>query len=118
MPKVPETFSKNLRRYRELRGLTQAELALKSGVHRNSIALYEKGSQFPTLEKVAPIAAALGVEETDLFYPGEPPKPVQLKPDLLSAFDMIAEARKNLKKGDPKAVQELISRLLKEEGES
>ncbi|NLY93350.1 MAG: helix-turn-helix transcriptional regulator [Myxococcales bacterium] len=51
------------RRVRELRikaGITQAELARRTGIHRPNIARVEAGKHMPSLETVARLAEALG----------------------------------------------------------
>jgi len=51
-------------RVRELRlaaGLTQAELARRTGIHRPNIARVEAGRHTPSLETLARLAAAIGV---------------------------------------------------------
>jgi DNA-binding XRE family transcriptional regulator len=51
-------------RIRELRlgaGLTQAELARRTGIHRPNIARVEAGRHTPSLETLARLAAAIGV---------------------------------------------------------
>lgn len=54
-------------RLRELRleaGLTQAELARRTGIHRPNIARVEAGRHTPSLETLARIATAIGVPTT------------------------------------------------------
>lgn len=54
-------------RVRELRlqaGLTQAELARRTGIHRPNIARVEAGRHTPSLETLARLAAAIGVPTT------------------------------------------------------
>ncbi len=54
-------------RLRELRleaGLTQAELARRTGIHRPNIARVEAGRHTPSLETLARLAAAIGVPTT------------------------------------------------------
>lgn len=68
-----------IREYRKLAGLTQQELAQKSGISMMSIRRYEKGERNPTYETISKIANALetsitslGVEATDYaYYPVE-----------------------------------------------
>lgn len=55
------------RRIRELRlaaGLTQAELARRTGIHRPNIARVEAGRHTPSLETLARLAQAIGVPTT------------------------------------------------------
>ncbi|MCZ7679569.1 MAG: helix-turn-helix domain-containing protein [Sandaracinaceae bacterium] len=55
------------KRIRELRlaaGLTQAELARRTGIHRPNIARVEAGRHTPSLETLARLAQAIGVPTT------------------------------------------------------
>lgn len=46
---------------RKMQGLTQAELAKKSGIPRSNITRFESGNYNPSLELLVRIAAALGM---------------------------------------------------------
>jgi DNA-binding XRE family transcriptional regulator len=57
-------------RIRELRlaaGLTQADLARRTGIHRPNIARVEAGRHTPSLETLARLAAAIGVPTTSVL---------------------------------------------------
>lgn len=57
-------------RLRELRreaGLTQAELARRTGIHRPNIARVEAGRHTPSLETLARLASAIGVATTRIL---------------------------------------------------
>ncbi|MGE0065843.1 MAG: helix-turn-helix domain-containing protein [Dehalococcoidia bacterium] len=56
---------------RRERGLTQEDLSLATGVHRNYIGGIERGERSPTVEKIATLARALGVSLSDLFARAE-----------------------------------------------
>jgi DNA-binding XRE family transcriptional regulator len=59
-------------RLRELRlaaGLTQAELARRTGIHRPNIARVEAGRHTPSLETLARLASAIGVPTTVVLSP-------------------------------------------------
>jgi transcriptional regulator with XRE-family HTH domain len=56
---------------RKERGLTQEELSLATGVHRNYIGGMERGERSPTVEKVAVLARRLDVSLEDLFARAE-----------------------------------------------
>ena len=56
---------------RFLRGLTQAQLAERSGVSRETLNLIETGRQSPRLVTMQAIAGALGLEVGDLFDVGD-----------------------------------------------
>lgn len=53
--------------YRERAGLSQAALGEKAGVSQVAICKIETGQNKPRIETVFRIAAALGVEMSDLF---------------------------------------------------
>jgi DNA-binding XRE family transcriptional regulator len=53
-----------LRALRIAAGLTQAELARRTGIHRPNIARVEAGRHTPSLETLARLAAAIGVSTT------------------------------------------------------
>lgn len=64
---VPIDGARLGQRLRELRlaaGLTQAELARRTGIHRPNIARVEAGRHTPSLETLARIATAIGVPTT------------------------------------------------------
>lgn len=53
--------------YRKQRGLSQAELAKKIGVSRNSISSIERGEYIPSLETAFKLCIALCVVIHELF---------------------------------------------------
>ena len=55
-----------LKELREARFLTQRELAEKSGVGIATVARIEKGTHSPSFRTIKRLAAALGVEPSDL----------------------------------------------------
>lgn len=54
-----ERFPERLRKSREIRRLTQAELAKKAGLPAASISHFETGTRFPSGESLARLADAL-----------------------------------------------------------
>ena len=70
------SFAKNLKNLRELSGLTQDELAQKSGLKKSTISMYERGERFPSeviLEVLADIFNVdmnmlLGKQNGSTFY--------------------------------------------------
>jgi transcriptional regulator with XRE-family HTH domain len=63
MPWNPET----LKRLREQRGLTQAELAKRAGTNRVSVAKFETGTRQPGINLLEALAEALRVKVTTLL---------------------------------------------------
>ena len=57
-------LGQRLRALRVAAGLTQAELARRTGIHRPNIARVEAGRHTPSLETLARLAAAIGVSTT------------------------------------------------------
>lgn len=57
-----ETFAHRLKVARAEAQMSQADLAVASGVDQNSIARYEQGSVTPGLDKVYALAIALGTD--------------------------------------------------------
>ena len=68
-------FSHNLRAAREAAGLTQRELASRTGSSQNHVCEIEVEARNVTLTMVARFAQALGVSELDLVTP-KPDKPL------------------------------------------
>lgn len=54
-------FGENLKKLRESRGMSQADLAEQLGVTRGLIAQYETGAKSPNVNLASKIASALGV---------------------------------------------------------
>lgn len=62
-----EAFGRAVRRLRQERGMTQAELAARLSLGRTSITNLEKGQQSPPLSMLPEIASALGVDPLRLI---------------------------------------------------
>ncbi len=65
------TFGNRLRKLRIDAGLTQEELAAKSGMARSSIAKFERDEREPLLTTANRLANALGVDCTAFQEPAE-----------------------------------------------
>ena len=71
----------NIRKYRKDKGITLKQLSDKTGISFSAIAMYERGSAEPSLEKIQRIAEELGVNVEDIL--GETHKPIpKLSEDL------------------------------------
>ncbi len=70
----PTSVTNSIRSLRFARGeMTQADLAAKVGVTRQTIIAIEQGRYSPSLEMAFQIAQALGTTLDSVFqYPGEP----------------------------------------------
>ena len=60
-------FGETVRRLRQARGWTQEELAHRTGFDRKSINRIENASYSPSIDRLFPLAAALGVAAADLL---------------------------------------------------
>jgi len=62
---------RNVKRIRQDRGLTQEELAERSGFSQQYISGLEQGRRNPTVVSIYELANALGVSHMDLVRPTE-----------------------------------------------
>jgi transcriptional regulator with XRE-family HTH domain len=60
-------FGIKVRRHRNNLGISQEELAFRSGLHRTYIGGIERGERNPTLSSIEKIAKALGIKTQVLF---------------------------------------------------
>ncbi|MFK4834709.1 helix-turn-helix transcriptional regulator [Microbacterium sp. ZW T2_14] len=68
----PTRVTNSIRAVREAAGITQAELARRVGVTRQTLIAIEQGRYSPTLELAFQLSRAFGVSLDDLFdYPEE-----------------------------------------------
>lgn len=61
-------FSENLRRYREIKGFTKAELARRIGVSDVTLGQWESGKISPRMGKIEKVAEVLEVSVDDLVF--------------------------------------------------
>jgi transcriptional regulator with XRE-family HTH domain len=73
MPSTPEPlsaaaaeFGKRVRQHRQERGLTQEQLATRSGLHWTFVGQVERGRRNITLHNILKLATALGVDAGEL----------------------------------------------------
>jgi transcriptional regulator with XRE-family HTH domain len=64
---VPGALGKNLRRAREEAGLTQEEVAERSGVHATEVSRIERDKRDPQVSTVERLAKAVRVPPGDLL---------------------------------------------------
>jgi transcriptional regulator with XRE-family HTH domain len=74
-PSSKPLFSDRLRELREKAGLTQAQLAVKSGLHLSAVTRFEQGLREPSLATAQSLAAALGVTCDAFNQPAAKPAP-------------------------------------------
>lgn len=64
---IQVVVGRNVKRCRELKGLSQEELAFQSDLHRTYVSGVERGTRNPTVAIVARLANALGVTPANLL---------------------------------------------------
>jgi transcriptional regulator with XRE-family HTH domain len=64
---IKEKFGLRIREIRNQQGLSQLELAERSGLNRSYVSGIEQGKRNVSLEVMEKLARALGVEIKDLF---------------------------------------------------
>ena len=66
-PDPPRQLGDAIRALRELRGLSQEELAFKAGLHRTYIGSVERGERNLSLRNIVKIATTLNVSAANLL---------------------------------------------------
>ena len=64
---LQKVLGRNLRQYREARGISQEDFAEVFGVHRTYIGGVERGERNLTLKSLERIAATIGADPIDLL---------------------------------------------------
>ena len=60
--KIMKTFGRNLRRFREERGITQDALAEATGISKSTVSKYESGTSDPPLQYVFTLSRIYGMK--------------------------------------------------------
>ncbi len=68
---IIKVFADNVKNYRKAMGLSQEELASKSGLHRTYISQVERYQRSISLENIQRLADSLNVETYKLFVVSE-----------------------------------------------
>jgi len=64
---IKAVVGRNVKQYREAKGLSQEQLAFEADLHRTYVSGVERGVRNPTVLIVAKLAAPLGVEPPKLL---------------------------------------------------
>jgi len=70
-----DTVRTNIRRYRDYRKWTQAELAEKIGISINFLSDIENGKRWISPASMVKFASVLNIEPFELFKPADAPSP-------------------------------------------
>ena len=96
MTNIREVLAANLKKYRQARGWSQAKLAEKVGTSTQYIGTLEIKGKFPSSEMVHKLAAALGIDPTELFYKETNPETV-IRNTQKAVIEGMGEAVNQLK---------------------
>lgn len=95
-------LSENIRKYRKLAHLTQAQMAEKTGVSEDMIKSLEQGRTWCSEKTLSEITTALNVDVSELFMP------------VSSSFKNDENRRAELKSSIAKNIREYVDEILKE----
>jgi transcriptional regulator with XRE-family HTH domain len=68
---IQKRFGERIRSLRQLRNLSQEELAFRAGIHRTYLGGIERGERNPALKNINSLADALNVSLSELFKLGD-----------------------------------------------
>jgi transcriptional regulator with XRE-family HTH domain len=94
MKELTAVLARNVRRLRQDRGLTAAELAARSGVAKATLSQIEAARGNPRLETLRDLSDALGVSPTELLAePDEPRVRVVRRDEGVDITDSVVDGR-------------------------
>lgn len=88
----------NLRNFREVRGLTQADLGNRAGIAPASISHFETGQRVPSLDSLVKVADALGVSVDVLLGRAPIDAGAQIDPIFLRASRASAQTLERVRR--------------------
>lgn len=68
---VVELLGANVRHYRKLKGMTQEQLALDTGMERSYVSDLERGTRNPSVRALGRLAEALAIAPHQLLVPAD-----------------------------------------------
>lgn len=66
---IRQTLAQNIKRFRETRKISQADLAFDAGISIPFLSDIERGNKWPSPETIEKLSSALNIEPFQLFYP-------------------------------------------------
>jgi transcriptional regulator with XRE-family HTH domain len=105
-----DIFKERLRRARELRGLSQAQLAAKAGLPPASVSHFESGPRKPSFDNLKALAGALDVTTDYLLGRSDKPE---------ASAETVGRLHRDLHKlttQDLELAQEFVELLIKKRG--
>ena len=74
MANLKEILAQNLKKNRRKLGITQPELAERAGLSTHYLGMIEIARNFPTVDVLERLAAALGIKSNELFSIADSPE--------------------------------------------
>jgi transcriptional regulator with XRE-family HTH domain len=107
-----KSFGEQVRRLRTRRGLTQQQLAERSGLHETHISRIERGQREPRVTTIYWISRGLSVEPAELF--GEPTRRLAALEgrQFEELFDQMLCLSREAQRGERRKLQELEELIL------
>jgi transcriptional regulator with XRE-family HTH domain len=102
-------IGEEIRRQREVLGLTGAQLAAKAGMAPSAVSQIETGKRTPSSTSVLKLAYALGVEVGELYPKGQTPLP-ELVEERRSDWENAVNGARKLREHAQEQVSELLAR--------
>ncbi len=66
---IRQTLAQNIKKFRETRNISQADLAFEAGISIPFLSDIERGNKWPSAETISKIAQALKIKPFQLFVP-------------------------------------------------
>jgi transcriptional regulator with XRE-family HTH domain len=95
---APDKLAENLRKLRETRSLTQAQLGKRAGMAAASVSHFETGQRAPSLDSLVKLADALEVSVDTLLGRETLDSHVRVDPIFLKASRASAQTLDTIKK--------------------
>lgn len=95
---VTQVFKANLRKLRELRGMTQAQMGSKAGIGAASISHFETGQRAPSLDSLVKLADALRVTVDTLLGRSPVENSARVDPVFLQASRADAQTLETVRR--------------------
>lgn len=93
---LKQTLGKNIKQYRQLKGLSQEELAEKLDVSQQTMSKIERGINFLTSETLEKISNILGVKISELFTFEDDTTPDEIIDDINKYLNLLKTNPKKL----------------------
>lgn len=98
-----------IRYFRQLRGLSQEQLALEAGINPAFLGHLERGLKSPTITTLDKLVRALGISFEELFAEG-PPVPDTARENAMKRLELLV---RDLSAGQLEKLSDIIQSILR-----